>query len=91
MAGKPQCTVTDGRFVEPCDGLEGIIDDYAPGFSRAKKGVFKRSLTNMKTGQPSRSMVGIKTKRYPNGILFNCCPFCGKRIDAPFLENEADT
>jgi hypothetical protein len=88
IAQPVMCSVTDGRFVVPCSTLMGVIDSYAPGFSRAK-GVFIQNLTNMNTGQPSRAYIGIKSKAHPNGFLFNFCPFCGTDISAPFMKGGA--
>lgn len=82
------CSVTDERFVVPCSTLAGVIDNNIPGFSRAK-GVFIQNLTNVNTGEASRSYVGIKSKAHPNGFLFNFCPFCGADISAPFMKGGA--
>ena len=87
MVEKCDCNVRDGRFVEPCDALAGVIDNNIPGFSKAK-GIFIQHLTNMKTLKPSRSYVGIKSKNHPNGLLFNVCPFCGVDISSPFMKDE---
>jgi hypothetical protein len=88
MEERIKCTVREGRFVEPCDTLAQAVDNNIPGFSKAK-GVFRQDLTNMKTKQPSRTYFGLKSKQFPNGLLFNCCPWCGERIDAPFNKEEA--
>ena len=88
MSEKVNCTVREGRFVEPCVSLQSVIDGYGYG---KKKGVFHMTLTNMKEMKPSRSYVGIKTNNHPNGFLFNVCPFCGERIDAPFNSDEQET
>lgn len=85
MTDKNKCSVKDGAFVEPCKLLAEAVDNNIPGFSKAK-GIFRQDLTNMTTGQPSRTMFGIKTKQFPNGLLFNNCPWCGEQIDAPFIE-----
>ena len=89
MTGKHECRVRDGLFVEPCDGLEGIIDNNMPGFSKAK-GVFIQHLTNRVTLKPARTYVGIKSKQHSNGILFNFCPFCGVDISAPFMADQQE-
>lgn len=86
---KIRCTVRDGRFVEPCEALEQLIDVHQPGFSR-KRGVFQTTYTNMQTHEPSRSFVGIKCDEYKNGLLFNFCPVCGANISAPFASKEDD-
>jgi len=87
MGEKHTCSVRDRRFVEPCDGLESLIDNIAPGFSR-KKGIFSQSLSNFKTGEPTRRMIGVKCEQYPNGLLFNFCPVCGTNISAPFMDKD---
>lgn len=83
------CAVRDGRFIDPCDTLNTMTHNIAPGFSKSK-GIARWSLVNMTTHEPSRGYFGILTKEYPNGFLFNFCPFCGVQIDAPFTEKEED-
>ena len=80
---KTKCSVRDGLFVEPCKTLADAVDNNMPGFSEAK-GIFRQELTNRTTKAPSRVMFGIKSKAYPIGLLFNYCPWCGEKIDAPF-------
>ena len=89
MSGREECHVRDGRFVDPCETLEKAIDNIAPSFS-AVKGVAQWHMTNIKERKPSRSFIGVKSKQYPKGMLFNFCPFCGTKIDAPFAENDED-
>lgn len=38
----------------------------------------------------TRRMFGVKSGEYKSGVLFNFCPFCGERIDAPFAEQKDD-
>lgn len=83
------CTVRDGSFVVPCAALQTVTDNIAPGFSK-KKGIARWSLVNMGTHEPSRSYFGVKCAEYPNGFLFNFCPFCGVKIDAPFNSDVKD-
>jgi len=75
--------VREGGFVDPCDTLSQAVDNNTPGFSKTK-GIFRTDLTNMKTGQPSRTYFGVKSKKFPNGLCFNNCPWCGEDISAPF-------
>jgi hypothetical protein len=82
---KLKCTVRDGRFVQPCGALDDMIENNIPGFSNAK-GIAQWNLTNLKTHEPSRSYIGIKSKKMPKGLLFNFCPWCGEKIDAPFAD-----
>lgn len=79
------CTVRDGLFVEPCESLALNTDNNMPGFSKAK-GIFRQELTNRNTLKPARTYYGVKSKAYPNGYLFNNCPFCGEDISAPFMD-----
>lgn len=87
MTERTKCAVRDGLFVEPCATLAAAVDNSIPGFSKAK-GIFRRELTNMATGEPARTYFGIKTKEFSNGILFNHCPWCGESIDGPFMEKK---
>jgi hypothetical protein len=80
---KIACTVSDGRFVEPCDGLAELVENPNSAFSRAK-GITCWNYTNMETLKPSRRFYGVKSKSHPNGLLFNFCPLCGTDISAPF-------
>lgn len=88
MGSRPKCTITDGRFVEACTALDQNIQNHTPGFSKSK-GIAVWNLVNRETHKPSRRYFGVKTPTYPNGFLFNFCPFCGVKIDAPFVEDEA--
>ena len=83
MTEHRRCTVREGAFVEPCDTLEKATDNQIGGFSKVKA-IFRTELTNTKTGKPARTYYGVKTKQFPQGILFNVCPFCGEKIDEPF-------
>jgi hypothetical protein len=86
---KTKCKVRDNRFVDPCETLSQTIDNNIPGFSKAT-GVFIQHLTNMKTFKPSRTYVGLKSKNFKNGLLFNFCPFCGEDISDPFMKDDED-
>lgn len=78
-----QCVVRDGRFVDACLTLAKATDNNMPGFSRIKA-ISRWEMTNINTGDPSRTYYGVKSKQFPNGISFNTCPFCGTDISAPF-------
>jgi hypothetical protein len=68
------CYVRDGRFVEPCVSLASVVGNA----------VSHQHFTNMTTGKPSRSFFVLKSGDHKQkGIVMNCCPFCGVRIDAP--------
>lgn len=85
-----KCVVRDGNFVDACETLSACTDNIAPGFSKAK-GIARWSYTNLKTRQPSRTFYGVKSAESPKGMLFNFCPFCGEKIDAPFAEDAIAT
>lgn len=82
-----KCTVRDGHFVEPCTTLDENTDNQQAAFGRAK-GITAWRYTSMTTLKPSRTFYGAKTKRNPNGHLFNFCPFCGEDISKPFMNDE---
>lgn len=84
---KHECSVRDGRFIEPCDTLEQFIASHAPYAVRGS-GFFHLTYTNINTLKPTRSMVGYKTPQKKKGLLINFCPWCGTKIDAPFVEPE---
>lgn len=76
-----RCTVDKGRFVVPCSTLETAFEGSAWGKGR---GLFLNELTHFPTGTPSRSFVVLRLGQHrERGIVLNCCPFCGERIDAP--------
>lgn len=85
----PKCTVRDELFVDPCETLENVIHNNTPGFSK-RKGVAIWHMRKRVGGKtvPSRTYLGIICEAYPDGFLFNFCPFCGTDISAPFMEPE---
>lgn len=75
------CSVTDGRFIVPCDTLASVFEGDGFGTGRA---LFLMELTSFNTLKPSRSFIVLRMGEHkPKGIVLNCCPFCGERIDAP--------
>lgn len=84
---KRDCVVREGMFVEPCAMLAEMTDTPNAGFSKAK-GIARWHYTDMATRQPSRTFFGAKSKEHPNGMLFNFCPWCGTKIDAPFAARD---
>lgn len=76
------CTVTDGRFLEPCWALRTSLN---PPYSRAA-GLAHRHLVDLKTLKPSRSFAVLRFNK--QDIVLNFCPFCGQRIDEPMREEE---
>lgn len=81
-----KCTIRDEKFVEPCDSLKGATEYGNP---RGKaKGIYAWAMTSRGTG-PTRTMFGVKSGEHTEkGLLFNFCPFCGEKIDAPFVDNQ---
>jgi len=78
------CRIEDGRFVLPCASLASVFDGNSSGRGRA---LYLEHLTNIKTLKPSRSFVVMRMGEHAKkGIILNCCPFCGERIDAPVLD-----
>ena len=68
------CSVRDGSFVEPCVTLASVVG----------KAVDHMTYIHMPTGKPSRSFFVLKSGEHrEKGIVMNCCPFCGTRIDTP--------
>lgn len=84
-----KCTVREGKFVVACESLAKCTDNIAPGFSKARR-ISRWSYSNFKTHEATRTFYGVKCDAYPNGFLFNFCPFCGEKIDAPFAEQDDD-
>ena len=85
MAGdnRTECVVRDGRFVEPCNGLESQADLI--GLDRRKSfGIGRWEYSNIRTGKKTRTFYGVKSRANPDGMAFNFCPWCGTKIDAPF-------
>lgn len=86
MADKRRkCTISDdGMHVTPCEMLESQAEF---GHPRGKKrGIFCWQYTSSETGLKTRTFFGVVSTESPNGMIFNCCPFCGERIDHPCLE-----
>jgi hypothetical protein len=83
-----KCTVLDGKFVLACMALSSVCEPANP---RGKqKGVFAWELST--PNGPTRTMFGAKSGDHVvKGMLFNFCPFCGERIDAPFVQGDEAT
>lgn len=81
MELKEKCEVRDGKFVEPCRMLHEAGEAGNP---RGKqKGIYAWEYRDRQG--PTRTMFGAKSGEHvEKGLLFNFCPFCGERIDAPF-------
>lgn len=75
---RAECSVRDGAFVDPCEPLMRTFG----------RGVEHVHLIDFKSRKQTRSFVVIKSGEYRNkGVVANCCPFCGVRIDAPINAN----
>lgn len=86
--GPLKCSMKEKVFVKPCGGLQQIMENIHQ-LSTAK-GVTTVTLRNLDTFKPSRSYVVAKLgKHKKRGIIFNCCPFCGERIDGAVTESDA--
>lgn len=81
-----KCTTRDGLFVEACDGLKEVTDMRASEGTR--KGIVYWPMVNLETKEPSRTFYGVKSNKYPKGIVFNFCPFVGHRLMHLFMQNK---
>jgi hypothetical protein len=84
-----KCIVIEGRIVQPCEDLDKAaeVGNPPPGKSR---GIYEWRLHNTETHKVSRVFFGTKTTNHPKGMAFNFCPWCGERIDAPFVKPARD-
>lgn len=84
---KHSCKVSDdGKHIQPCDALAKETEYGNP--VTKKRGIFCWALRNMNTRKASRTFFGVVSTGSPKGFLFNFCPFCGTKIDAPFAEGD---
>lgn len=89
------CTISqDGQHVQPCDTLEKLTEFGNP--AGRKKGIFAWRLhaRDAASGsfRPSRTIYGAKSGDHVgDGHLFNFCPFCGERINTPFIQPRTAT
>lgn len=75
---------TLGALISPCDRLNSVIDGHGIG---RKKGVNLWDYVDIHTGETSRTIIGVKSEKYKNGLAFNCCPYCAVKF--PYAEDEA--
>lgn len=89
MAEIRKCTVRDGNFVEPCETLAQASNGRPYGTAT---GIFTHNMTYVEGpnfGKPSRTFFSVKTGEFAKkGICLNFCPFCGEKIDAPFIQTQ---
>ncbi len=53
-----------------------------------RSGIYVQTLSNIETGQPTRSYVIAKSGIFKtNGIVLNYCPFCGEKIGEHMQRN----
>ena len=77
-----RCTVREGKFVVPCAPLADAVGGA----------VAHAHYIDMAGLKPSRSFFVLKSGAHKDkGIAMNVCPFCGERIDEPFLERETES
>jgi hypothetical protein len=70
-----KCKV-EGKIITACKTLEASCEYGHP--KGKQKGQYCWSLTDMKTGNESRRLFGIKSGDHiQKGIIYNFCPFCG--------------
>lgn len=82
-----KCTVTNGKFIEPCSHLSNVTEFGNPRLK--SKGVWCYQYYSQTSHEPSRRFFGCKSgDRVEKGMAFNFCPFCGTDISAPFTEPE---
>jgi hypothetical protein len=69
------CAVENNKII-PCKGLDELYEYVGKG-----KGVQLMHLTNIETGEHSRSMVLLKSGKHKDrGLVANFCPVCGANI-----------
>lgn len=89
MKNRTKCVIRDGKFVEPCEPLSDVTEAGNPIGKR--KGVYVWVMHSRESHDPTRVMFGVKSGDHvKTGMLFNFCPFCGERIDAPFNQEASD-
>lgn len=70
------CTF-DNSNLKPCTALREVCDTN--GLSK-KKGVYIPFFMNMETETSRQPYAALKCGKYPDGIVFGFCPFCGTKI-----------
>lgn len=79
VKGNYPCLI-EGRFVRPCTSLTRALEGQSSGAGRSK-GLFLEHIMNLTTGEYSMSFVKLKQGEFlKDGIVINCCPFCGINI-----------
>ena len=75
------CSADSHSVQQTCWMLGSMVE---PDTSR--KGVVCWNFINIKTRKFERVLYGVKSKAYPNGIIFNYCPFCGEKHPGGFKD-----
>lgn len=83
MTEKMKCTVRDGNHVEPCVTLAESSEGGNP--QPRKRGIFPWVYYSPGVAEPVRTFFGCVSTTHPKGFAFNFCPFCGEKINAPFV------
>lgn len=90
---KEKCEVIKGgRVVEPCKALSDACEFGNPRGKQKGLWAWTYHKISRPTGEgPSRQFFGVKSGEFvEKGVAFRFCPFCGERIDAPFMTPNAE-
>jgi hypothetical protein len=79
---REKCEVK-GRIIEPCKFLRDACEFGNP--RGKKKGIFCWDFFKLSSAgrENTTRFFGVQTTRYPNGIKFEYCPFCGVSHSLP--------
>jgi len=81
-----KCAV-DGMVVVPCKALEDSAMGTNP--EDGMEGIWRWERASITTPDLLMALYGAQSGMFiEHGIMFNFCPFCGERIDAPFTGNQ---
>ena len=89
MSARVSCAISaDGNHVIPCNRLNENTEIGNP--KKGKRGLFAWIYFDRKDDydKPSFTAMGAVTTRWPTGMLFNFCPWCGTDIGVPFHKRE---
>lgn len=74
-----KCKIIKSGLLAPCLSLFKSIQ-LSSNVGNGK-GIFHIQTVNMKNMNPTRTLIGVKSGEYSKeGVVFNFCPFCGKKI-----------
>lgn len=74
-----KCSMRKGGYAENiCDALMSVSDIFP---TKKSKGIYRHSIVNLETREKLGQMVKIKQgDHFAEGLVFNCCPFCGGKL-----------